>query len=164
MSRERITHMKREDFITRMRADREAFAALWHGLTDQQMTQRPGPQEDWSVKDLIAHITWYEQYIAQRIEALLAGEDHPPLGDFDAVNAVIFEENKDRPLADVLAEFDASPARVEKAVLALNEAQFNEGGAYTVDGVTVLQYAIGSTFGHLNDHIADLRRHVDGLR
>ena len=48
------THMAPRDLLERIRKDRAALAALWDGLTEEQMVRRPGPQEDWSVRDLIA--------------------------------------------------------------------------------------------------------------
>ena len=52
--------------LERIRKDREVLAALWGGLTEERMVRHPGPQEDWSVKDLIAHTMWWEDFILQR--------------------------------------------------------------------------------------------------
>ena len=61
MSEDWITYMTADDLLARAGSERADLAALWQGLNREQMTRRPGPQPDWSVKDLIAHITWWEQ-------------------------------------------------------------------------------------------------------
>ena len=34
---------------------RALLSSQWEGLSEEQMTQRPGPHPEWSVKDIIAH-------------------------------------------------------------------------------------------------------------
>src|SRR5690348_2615157 len=111
-----ITHMTPDELMARIRKDRASFAALWAGLTDEQMTRRPGPQSDWSVKDLIAHIAAWEKRMLDNGEQLRKGEPLIPRPDIDAVNVDIFTMNKDRPLADVVAQFDAQMPMLEAAL------------------------------------------------
>ena len=40
------TDMTPHDLLHRIHEEREALAALWCGLTREQMTRRPGPQEE----------------------------------------------------------------------------------------------------------------------
>lgn len=70
-----ITFMTQKDLLTRIHSDRQSFSILWQNLTDEQMTQYPGSQEDWSVKDLIAHVVWWEDFMMKRINDKLSGGD-----------------------------------------------------------------------------------------
>jgi hypothetical protein len=77
---------------------RAMYSAVYAGLSDEEMTRRPGAQEDWSVKDQIAHLTWWEDYAMVRSGIMLAGEPFSKLTDFDAINAQVLAFNKDVPL------------------------------------------------------------------
>ena len=160
-----ITHMTPDEMMARIRKDRTSFAALWAGLTDEQMTQRPGPQSDWSVKDLIAHISAWEKRMLDNGEQLRKGEPLIPRPDIDTVNVEIFAANKDRSLADVRAEFDAQMARLESALGSLSEDQINNAQLFPqLQGRPLLLPIIGDTFGHYDAHRPDLEHYVNSLK
>jgi hypothetical protein len=167
MNEEFITHMKKDDLLARIRQDRAAFAALWHGLTDAQMTARPAIQPAWSVKDLIAHITYWESYMIERLSHVLAGGVDKRLRsdeEVDTINANVYAAHKGDSLADVLAAFDASLPRVEALIAPLTDEQINDASLYTGMEIPPLYVIIGNTFGHYADHIDDLRAYAERLR
>src|SRR5690349_5003052 len=106
----------------------EAARAEWQGLVaevGEGRMEQPGPMGEWTFKDLAAHLTgWRERTIA-RLEAAGQGEEAPPpqwprhLNDDDAINTWIYEQNRDRPLKDVLADADRSFERLAAAIAAL---------------------------------------------
>lgn len=166
MSEDWITYMPRVDLIERTRRDREAFAALWHGLSDAQMIQRPAVQETWSVKDLIAHITWWEGYMIDRVKNLLAGNPDQRLNsdaEVDAINARVYDTFKDQPLQETLAAFESSWPRVLALLESMSDAQINDKSLYTQAEVPPLHIIIGNTFGHYEEHTEDLQRYLDTL-
>jgi hypothetical protein len=163
MNDEDITYLTKQALLTRIRKDRADFSALWERLTNEEMTRRPGPQEDWSVKDLIAHITWWEGYTIERVETLLAGGE-VRAADIEAINARVFAEHKDQSLGEVLAGFAASLPKVEAQIEKLSEKQLNEGNLYRSGGRSLLDFYIGNTFGHYAMHREDLEGYVEGLR
>jgi uncharacterized protein (TIGR03083 family) len=159
------TPMTPQDLLERIHKDREALAALWDGLTKEQMARRPGPQEDWSVKDLIAHITWWESFILERVTDLIDGAKSEPAEHQDVLNARVYEQHKDSPLAEVLAAFDANWPRLEALISSLNDEQINTPAYYrTYDGVALLPILRAGTFGHYPSHLADLRTYVERLK
>jgi uncharacterized protein (TIGR03083 family) len=159
------THMTPHDLLDRIRKGREALAALWGGLTEEQMVRRPGPQEDWSVKDLIAHITWWERFILERVADLINGAKSEPAAAQDVLNARAYERHKDSPLAEVLAAFDANWPKLEALISSLNDEQINTPAYYrTYDGVALLPVLGAGTFGHYPSHMTDLRVYVETLK
>jgi hypothetical protein len=101
-----------------LRAER----ARWNALLDQVGLERmdiPGVEGEWSAKQLVAHLTWYEQAIVEGAQqALTTGtftRRRPADMGLDEMNASIAEESRARPASDVLAEADA----VFEALLAL---------------------------------------------
>jgi uncharacterized protein (TIGR03083 family) len=158
-------HMTPRDLLGRIQKDREALAALWSKLTKEQMYRRPGPQEDWSVKDLIAHVTWWESFILERLTDLIREGKSEPAEHHDVLNQRAYEQNKDRPLADVLAAFETNLPKLTALISLLNDEQINTPAYYpTYDGVALLPILRAGTFGHYPSHIADLRAYVERLK
>jgi hypothetical protein len=95
--------IRKPELIERCRRSRAAWDALLAGMTPEQM-QQPKAVGEWSVKDIIVHITWYEKEMVGILSShVFAGSkwwDIP----LDERNRMICEESKDRSLADVLAE------------------------------------------------------------
>jgi uncharacterized protein (TIGR03083 family) len=95
--------MNKAELLKDIRAEWALWEALLGEIEEAQMTQ-PGAAGEWSVKDVIAHITWFEREMVGMLQArALVGSDLWQLPT-DERNARIFEENQDRPLQDVLAE------------------------------------------------------------
>jgi hypothetical protein len=100
----------KSQLLNSMYRARKEWNALLARIDEANMTQ-PGVCGDWSVKDIIAHTTWFESEMVGLLQAReLAGSDLwslPP----DQRNAAIYELNKHRSLSDVRAEaqqiFDA---------------------------------------------------------
>ncbi len=159
------SHLAPRDLLRRIHEDREALTALWSGMTAEQMVRRPGPQEDWSVKDLIAHLTWWESFILGRVTELMAGTTSGPAEHQDVLNARTYERQADSPLSEVLATFEANGPRLEALISSLSDDQLNTPAYYpTYDGIALLPLLEAGTTGHYPGHIADLRAYVERLR
>ncbi len=98
---------------TRLADILQAERIQWNGLLAQVGLDRmevPGVEGDWSVKELVAHLTWYEQGIVEGArQALSTGTftRRRPAGlGLDELNASIAAESRARPASDVLAEAD----------------------------------------------------------
>jgi hypothetical protein len=103
------TRTRRDQLLRSTREAHTRLEELLAGLSEEEQTH-PGVTDDWSVKDHLAHLTWWEQ----RVIRMLAGDPDPiaviPGGadGEDAINAYVFAQNRDRSLADVRAAFDTS--------------------------------------------------------
>lgn len=155
------SYMSQSDLLQRIQMDRQSLAEIWQPLSDEQMTQRPGPQTDWSVKDLIAHIVWWENFMIWRIEDKMSGGDGQRSKSIDAYNVQIFEENKDRSLSDILNEFDTNLSKVLAFVETLSDEQINDPSVISISDEHLLHYLEGDTFGHYDMHRDDLQNFVD---
>ena len=76
--------------------------------------ERPGVEGgDWSIKDLMAHVTAWEKLMVQWLQEAARGEtpQRPVPGltwdDLDLLNQRIYYQNHDRPLVDVEADYYA---------------------------------------------------------
>jgi hypothetical protein len=167
MTTERITSMKTQDLITRIHRERTAMESLWQGLTEKQMTQRPGPQPDWSIKDLIAHLTYWETRMLDNVRQIMEGgadKDNLDPNALDKINAQVFETYKDLPLADVLTAWSEALPKIETTLSAIPGDMLNDSDRFDTGGRSLLMYFIGDTFGHYGDHIDDLRGYTERIK
>jgi len=70
-------------------------------LSDEERSA-VGTYEQWSVKDLMAHIAAWKEIRAESIAATSRGQPAPVIRDYEEANAEIFEANKDRSWDDML--------------------------------------------------------------
>lgn len=149
--------MNKETLIATIRANRASLTALWAGATDEQLITRPGPQPGWSVKDLIAHITYWEQDMLANLDAVYKGQ--PPFwSDVDETNDRVFTANRTRDLADIQAAFQQSLAQVLAHVASLSQAQLEDSRILGLEnGTTVSDYVSQETFKHYEQHRGDVR-------
>ena len=109
MSDAQETQTRRDQLLRSTREAHTRLEELLASLPEEEQV-RPGVTDGWSVKDHLAHLTWWEQSVIR----IFAGDPDPIAaipggGDGeDAINAYVFAQNRDRPLADVRAAFDAS--------------------------------------------------------
>ena len=149
----------KDDLVAHIRAEHDGWRALVAEVGEERLEQ-PGPMGDWTFKDLAAHLTGWRERTIRRLEAG-PGQEPPTawpsnLTDDDEINQWIYEQNRDRPLREVLAEADASHQRLAAAVEALPEEDLTTPGRFTwMEGKSL---AGGDLFGHLHEeHEPDIR-------
>ncbi|HEU5433930.1 MAG TPA: maleylpyruvate isomerase N-terminal domain-containing protein [Thermomicrobiales bacterium] len=101
--------MKHAQLLERLDRAWQAFLASYAGLPEARLTE-PGVAGDWSVKDVIAHVTTWEEEALAHLPTILAGGAPPryaaQYGGLDAFNALTAARWRDRPLADALRRQD----------------------------------------------------------
>ena len=116
--------MNTQQVLDRLDRAWQDFLASYSGLTDEEML-RPGVTGQWSVRDLIAHITWWEEEALRHLPLVREGRRPPrysvKYGGIDAFNALKTEERRDLPLAEVLRRRDEVHARLVAYVRAAPE-------------------------------------------
>jgi hypothetical protein len=104
----------------------EAFKESYTGLPNARLTE-PGVTGDWSVKDILAHVTTWEAEALKHLPVIIAG-GRPPryatLGGINAFNADMTEQKRGLSLADVLKELDDTHRRLVDFIRRMPEAQF----------------------------------------
>ena len=149
----------KDDLLAHIQAEHANWRALVAEVGEERMEQ-PGPMGDWTFKDLVAHLTGWRERTIRRLEA---GPGREPttawpshLTEDDEINQWIYEQNRDRPLREVLAEADASHQRLAAAVAALPEEDLTTPGRFAwMEGKPL---ADGDFFGHLHEeHEPDIR-------
>src|SRR3954462_1434477 len=112
----------------RVRADRQ----LWRDVVPEVgrgHMDEPGPMGAWTFKDLTAHLAAWRNYRIPMIVAAGRGETVPAPpwpsdlaeDDYDLVNDWFRQRDEDRPLDDVLDDYDASFERLAVALESMPE-------------------------------------------
>ncbi|WP_165422938.1 ClbS/DfsB family four-helix bundle protein [Ktedonosporobacter rubrisoli] len=122
------------EILTKIQTGYAQFETLLASLSEEQMTI-PNVNSNWSVKDNIAHITAWQDYLVEQLQGIMTGKKPSQflpdlslpdsLSGIDEINEGIYKKYKDRPLAEVLAAFRASYQRVLEAVRAMSEESLN---------------------------------------
>jgi len=92
--------------------ERANFESQLAGLSPSQKETK-GVEAEWSIKDIMAHITAWERLAQDRLSAAITDEELmiPVIegDDFvDVYNAHVYNTHKDMPLGEVENEFQAS--------------------------------------------------------
>jgi hypothetical protein len=119
--------VNRQQLLNRLDTAWLAFQASYAGLSNSRLTQ-PGVVGDWSVKDIIAHVTWWEEEALRHLPLIIAG-DRPPrysvaYGGIDAFNAMMTERKRDVSLSHVLMQQDDTHRRLIDFIQSVPEDQF----------------------------------------
>src|SRR5574342_494061 len=99
--------MDRSQLLKRLDKAWVDFKESYAGLSDLELME-PGVTGAWSVRDLIAHVTWWEEEALTHLPLILAGGKPPrysvTYGGIDAFNARMTEQKKNLSLSDVLQQ------------------------------------------------------------
>jgi len=69
-----------------------------------------GTWEHWSIKDELAHVIAWQLNTLARMAALIHAEPVPDFDDYETINRSIYQTNRDRTLAEIVAEGDRAYA------------------------------------------------------
>ena len=118
--------MDKKTFLATLDAERTEWEHAFTLIEETQMLQ-PGVQGEWSVKDLVAHVVWYEREMVNLLQRRSL-EGGSPLWSHAAVkrNARIDDENRERPLAEVLSEANDIFAELRELLEALSDEDLND--------------------------------------
>src|SRR5258705_9999854 len=119
--------MDRQQLLKQLDKQWMGFKESYAGLADSQMTA-PGVTGNWSVKDIIAHVTWWEEEALKHLPLINKG-GRPPrysaaYGGIDAFNALMTERRRAHPLSDVLRQRDETHRQLVAYVQSAPEEQF----------------------------------------
>ena len=161
------TEMTKAELLERIRAARAEWEAALAAVPAERMTE-PGAAGEWSVKDVLAHVSYWEDWQADQLEGLLRGETAmvtrqgtPPgalSDDTDERNAAIYTLYRERPLPEARDMARQSYPRLLALVEQVTEEALNDRQTYAwTFGYPVWRMIAGNTYTHHPVHAADLR-------
>lgn len=158
------TKVEKAELLRRIQAGYEQLEALIAPLGEAQMAD-PSVNGPWSVKDNLAHLTVWQNYLGDQLGGVLTNTEPPEfmpgLNSEDEINAHIFQQQKDRPVAEVLADFRASYQRVLAAVQAMSEEALNAPSPWSTSSNPIWPFIAGNTYDHYEEHGGNIRRWLE---
>jgi hypothetical protein len=148
-----------------MQMERAEWEALLAQVGEARMTE-PGVEGQWSVKDIVAHLTWYDRTVVEGAQTGIRGERFVRTGlralGTDERNERIAVESHNRPLRDVLADSRQAFDQVLAVVRACPDDVLNDGRLTGLpDDVPPWVLVANNTYKHYREHGRAIRAWLD---
>jgi hypothetical protein len=132
----------------------QAFNESYAGLSDVQLMQA-GVTGAWSVRDILAHVTTWEEEALKHLPLILKGGTPPRYsvryGGIDAFNARMTEEKRSLSLSEVREQLAATHGRLVELIQSAAEDQ--------LIGDTRFRRRLRlDTYGHYPIHAGEIRQ------
>jgi hypothetical protein len=118
--------MDKQQLLKRLETPWMDLKESYVGLSDAQLLEH-GVMGDWSVKDILAHVTIWEEE-ALKYLPLIINRERPPryvqYGGIDAFNAQMIEQRRGLTLSDVLRQLDETHRRLIDYLQSVPEEHF----------------------------------------
>jgi hypothetical protein len=150
--------MTKEVFLRRLRDGRTQWEAALGDVGEERM-ELPGVAGEWTLKDVIAHVSWHELQMIEVIQTrALQGSDLWQLPR-EARNAAIYEANRDRPLDEVLAESAQAYRDLEALIETLDDEELNDPAYFAnmPDEWEPWRIIASNCYSHYQEHIPDIQ-------
>ena len=123
----RYESLNRSQLLKRLDEAWQTLNEAYSGLSDKAMTDSC-VTGTWSIKDLIGHVTSWEEESLKHLPLILAGEKTPRYsvmyGGIDAFNAETTERSRKLSLSEVLRQRDDTHRRLIAFLQSVPEDQF----------------------------------------
>ncbi len=146
----------KKELFESIRTTRELLEKKFSKLMPKQMVW-PGSMDDWSVKDILAHVVDWEQRFIEWYKAGQKGEipETPAPGftwrELPKLNQEGFEQHKNDTLEDVLERYEKSYLEILELVKGMKEQEIFETRYYEWTGnSSLLTWIAANTSSHYN--------------
>jgi hypothetical protein len=154
--------MKKSELLNWLREEYQQWEAFLDQIGEERMDQG-GVAGDWSIKDIVAHLTGWQPRLIARLQAAQRSEGEPPppwpahLQTDDEINAWIYETNRRRSAQEILDE----SRQVFQQFLAVIEGLPDDiliEPAYHIVQLGGQRFSASEFFDHFHDdHEPDMR-------
>ena len=158
--------ISKKEILEFIKSERDALESLVTGL-DKEQQLRPGTQTGWSVKDVLAHITVWEQRLARWLAESLRGEvpERPAPGmtwdNLDKLNRQSYDENKEKLFEAVRSEFQLAHQAAMNVIAMLGEGDLFDGNRFAWrKGDPMWHMIAANTWWHYKEHREQIEKEL----
>jgi|SRR5215472_9056930 len=148
------------ELLNNIQAGYHRLEVLLAPLSEQHLTT-PEETSTWSIKDHLAHLTGWQSYLLDQLQAALTNTEPPVfmpgLTTVDEVNERFYQENKDRLLADIVADFRIAYQRVLTTVEGMSEESLQAPFPWRQDVASLWALIAEDTYEHYQEHAVMMR-------
>jgi hypothetical protein len=152
--------MNKTELLSRIHSERERLEAALACIDEARMSVS-GLYGTWSIKDMLAHIGWWEQRATYIVGSVTQG--HAPQGmveseNIDEVNAKVYQENHTRLLSAVRQFEREAYQNLLVLIESLSEADLFDPQHYAwTKGQPLANWVIWNTYEHYAEHLTGLQ-------
>jgi len=152
----------RARILNEMRINYAALEEILAPLDKTQCTTE-GVIPGWSIKDMLAHIASWHHRLLTWLDAATRNEEPAISGinsveEMDALNAQFYQENKSRPLDEVLTDFRTTYLQITHKIQAMHEEDLISPHRFPwSDGAPLWHLVAGDTYEHYQEHTAQIQ-------
>lgn len=163
--------MPNKPFLEKLLRERDKLEILLNRIGFTRRMTMKGVVGNWSIKDLIAHLWAYEQYIADRLAEIAQGESYMPCKTYNSLEAFrneygypdfgssllddaeandwVYERYRNIPLEEIVAQELQAFTTIVAALETMPEN--------TVKHHNLLNRVADNTYHHYREHIRDIK-------
>ncbi|HEX7589157.1 MAG TPA: ClbS/DfsB family four-helix bundle protein [Anaerolineae bacterium] len=155
--------MDKQELLETIKTTQIGWEALLTEVGEARMTVA-GVTGDWSIKDIIVHLTAWEERTVARLTAVRQGGKPEPAPwpknlSEEEENAWIYEANRKRTLRDVLEDSRRVQNRLMKLLQSVTNEELNEAGRFSwLGGNKLVESIPGNTYEHYQEHSELIRK------
>lgn len=156
--------MNRDEILEQLENSRIQLLELLEPIPDDSLVE-PGTIGEWSITDVLAHLTAWESELVTLLMHLDQGKNPEKwlnaIKDIEAYNVQRYRENKGRDLDRIFDDFHGVRIQLEEWLEEFSDRQLNDPDKYEWARGTPLWHTIEeSSFGHEAEHIMDIKAYV----
>ncbi len=155
--------VSRAELIAALEQTGPALARLTAGLADEALDFHPG-QDEWSVREILAHLVDDEMYVMRlRLERIIK-EDHPHLTPHDEQRWYASRNTTRDHLDQLLADFNLQRAASLGIVKMLREEDWARQGTQPEYGTFTAEEWLGKWVEHDTVHLRQIESVLQAYR
>ena len=148
---------RRRALLTSIQAGRDRLAETLARFDDASMLERV--DDDWTRKDVLAHLGAWEERVVDLMAMLRAGEAPDDIDDTDAFNGRLLAAHRDVPLDRVRRSEQEAWERLLALVEGASDRELFDGERFAwTGGDPFADWIHANTDGHYDEHLEQLTR------
>lgn len=158
--------MEKTELLEALEDGHQELLEMLQDLPDE-MLLKPGVIGEWSIKDILAHLTYWEGQLVTLLFQAQRGAAKPSTVHFSKIsiedlNQRWYLSGKDRALEMVWQDWQGVRKQTIRRVTDLNEQDLNDIHRYTwLEGVPLFQWIANDTIEHEDEHADQIREWID---
>ena len=152
--------MNKSELLTQLEEGRERFLNTLEGLPQDQWII-PGVVGEWSIKDILAHLSRWEAELVKLLWQARQGQRpttlHFTQADVDETNQLWFIDSRTRSLERILEDFHAVRNQTLLRVEAFSDKELTDPKKYSwLASRALWEWIAGDSFEHEAEHAAQI--------
>ena len=158
--------MDKKELIETLEDSHQELLEMLEGLPEVILTE-PGVTGTWSIKDILAHLTYWEGQTVTLLFQMKRGMPKPTTVHFgdepvDALNERWHAQGKDRPLAMVWSDFVGVRKQTVRRVSEFSDEDLQNPARFAwLKGKPLWEFIVSDTVTHEEEHADAIRDWLD---